>query len=206
MGRTLYHFPTSPFSRRTRLALAHKGLDVELRDAREDPAQREIAKSKWALRTIPVLVDGQDAIGDSTAIVRWMDAKYPERPVFPASNVRAVLAVTTTVDGVLNILIDLGTRYHLTSDPGWAQAKEEMLGRAKDGAAELANAAALLEGWSAAEIWLYSMVAWLEGLPARAESNANVKKIVSLGFTVPRPLAIWAAKHAARADVRGLDP
>ena len=31
--RTLYHFRASPFARRARLALAHKGLEVELRDA-----------------------------------------------------------------------------------------------------------------------------------------------------------------------------
>jgi glutathione S-transferase len=198
MPRILYHFPTSPFSRRTRLALAHKGLDVELRDARADPSQRDIAGSKWPLRTIPVLVDGQDAIGDSTAIVRWIDAKYPERPVFSADDVRLELAVTTIVDGVLNILIDMGTRYHVT--------KEDMLGRANDAASELSRISPQLSGWSASEIWLYSMVAWLQGLPARVESNANVKKIVSLGFILPEPLSIWAAKHAQREDVRGLDP
>src|SRR5580692_1629886 len=55
--RTLYHFRLSPYSRRARLALAHKGLDCELRDARENPALLEEARALVPFRTVPVLVD-----------------------------------------------------------------------------------------------------------------------------------------------------
>ena len=78
--RTLYHFQYSPFSRRTRLALAHKGLDCELREPRETPAFLEEARKLVPFRTIPVLVDGGQAMGDSTAIVHWLDRAYASGP------------------------------------------------------------------------------------------------------------------------------
>lgn len=43
--RTLYH------SRRVRLALAHKGLDVELRECRDDPAFAREARALAPFRT-----------------------------------------------------------------------------------------------------------------------------------------------------------
>src|SRR5438309_1344677 len=100
MPRVLYHFPTSPFSRRVRLALAHKDLDAELRDARADPSQMEIVKSKWPLRTVPLLDDDGVWIGDSTAIVRHLDSRYPQKPIF--NDDPRTLEVTALVDGVLS--------------------------------------------------------------------------------------------------------
>lgn len=33
---------------------------------------------------VPVLVDGDEVITDSTRIMHWLDERFPERPVFPA--------------------------------------------------------------------------------------------------------------------------
>jgi glutathione S-transferase len=57
MERVLYQFPLSPFSRRTRLALAHKSLSVELRDGRTSPELVDEARALVPLRTFPVLVE-----------------------------------------------------------------------------------------------------------------------------------------------------
>src|ERR1700722_12797748 len=67
--RKLYHFESSPFSRRTRLALVHKGLPHDLLEGRGEPPAADDPRKSWPLRTIPVLVaeDGH-VIGDSTAI------------------------------------------------------------------------------------------------------------------------------------------
>ncbi|HEV3191381.1 MAG TPA: glutathione S-transferase N-terminal domain-containing protein, partial [Polyangiaceae bacterium] len=70
--RILYHFTHSPFARRVRLALAHKGLDVELREGRDNPASMAEARRLVPLKTLPVLVDGDQVLGDSTAITRWL--------------------------------------------------------------------------------------------------------------------------------------
>src|SRR5580693_7449807 len=111
--RALYHFPSSPFSRRTRLALAHKGLAAELRDARANPAFQEEARKLVAFRTIPVFVDEGRAMGDSTAIVHWLDLAYPQGPrLWPVGeDAEDALQLAALVDVFLNNVIDLGTRY-----------------------------------------------------------------------------------------------
>lgn len=68
-----------------------------------------------------------------------------------------------------------------------------------------ASASALCgDGWSAADIALYCLVTWLEGLPARAESFAPAAQVVSLGWSLPSALGRWADQHRQRADVRAL--
>lgn len=212
--RTLYHFRHSPFSRRVRLALAHKGLDAELREARESPAWGEEARKLVPLRTIPVLVDGSRAMGDSTAIMHWLDAAYPDAPrLWPAGPAAEdALEVVTLVDAALNGVVDLGTRYFpLRDHASWPAVKEEMLGRAQLAADDLARRAKDLgastvcnAGWSAADIALLTMTLWIEGWPARASSSANIAQLMTLGFRLPAGLSRWADAHRARADVVAL--
>jgi glutathione S-transferase len=214
--RTLDHFHHSPFSRRTRLALAHQGLAHELRDGRTNPEYVEQAQKLWPLRTMPVLVeeDGR-AIGDSMAITRYLDATYPgEVPLWPArgEDVRVALEVATLVDGALNLLVDLGTRYHaLKNDPAWSTVCDELLGRAQAALDTLGARVSALgkrpltsAGWSAAEIWVLTTVIWLDGLPARAPGNQNVTQLLTLRWTVPAALLRWAEPLRAREDVRAL--
>jgi glutathione S-transferase len=214
--RTLYHFPLSPYSRRTRLALAHKGLDCELRDARQDPVLRDEAGGLAAFRTIPVLVDGGRAMGDSTAIAQWLDGAYPQAPrLWPdgADDAYAALQVAALVDAVLVGVIDPGTRYYaLRADAAWDEVKREMVGRGQKAADGLAAHVASLRGrttiaasgWSAADMWLLTLVLWFEAMPARAATAPNIRQILTLGLAFPPELSRWADAHRARADVRGL--
>jgi len=214
----LHYFTTSPFSRRVRLAILHKGVEVALVDARTSPSHLEEMKSLWPMRTAPILVtDDGRVIGDSTAIVHYLDAAYPNAPrAFPtdAAALTTTLQVTTLVDGALETLVNLGTRYYsLRSDAAWKTVTAEMLGRAQaalDALGErvdesgLGPLTAYADGWCAADMWLYTMVAWLEALPARKGTNQNVDQILTLPWTVPASLRRWAEAHAARADVRAL--
>jgi glutathione S-transferase len=212
---SLYHFALSPFSRRTRLALAHKGVSVELKEARQNPSFAEEAKKLWPLRTIPVFVDdGGQAVGDSTAIARYLDAVYPEAPrLFPTDveACRITMEITTLVDGALNGIIDVGTRYYaLHTAEAWGSASGEILARAQGALDALADRAArksgtlTSSGWCAADIWLFTMVAWLEGLPARASTSQNIAQIMTLKWELPAALSRWASAHRERADVRAL--
>ena len=213
-SRALYHFATSPFSRRVRLALAHKGLECELRDGREQPAYVEEARRLVPLRTFPVLVDGGRALGDSTAIVNWLDRTYPEAPrLWPGgADAADALEVATLVDVVLDNVIDLGTRYHaLRNDAAWEGVKDEVLGRARLAATALGERVAALgrptvarDGWSAADMWLLTLVHWFEGMPARAPTTPNIRQILELGLELPAALVAWAEPHAGREDVRAL--
>jgi glutathione S-transferase len=211
--RTLYHFRYSPYSRRTRLALAHKGLDCELREARENPAWLDEARKLNPLKTFPVLVDGERAIGDSGAIVHWLDRAYPSvTPLWPAGDDAFVaFQVANLVDVALGHVIDVGTRYYpLRGDAAWNGVKTEMLGRAQralDGLAELSRGRRTIAagGWSAADIWLYTAVVWIENMPKRAPASPNITQILSLGgWTLPRALSAWADDHRGRPDVAAL--
>jgi glutathione S-transferase len=201
--RTLYHFRLSPYSRRTRLALAHKGLDCDLREARENPAFLEEARALVPFRTVPVLVDDGRAMGDSTAIVHWLDRAYPKAPrLWPdgADDACAALQVAELVD-----LVQSG-------DAAWDGVKGEILGRARNAAAGLAARVGSLQGrttiassgWSAADMWLLAMVLWFEAMPARAPTHANSAQILTLGFHLPPELPRWADAHRERSDVRAL--
>lgn len=214
--RTLYHFAVSPFSRRTRLALAHKGLEVELRDARATPAYMDEVRALNPLRTAPVLVDEGRALADSGVITHYLDGAYPDLPaLWPKERDAryAALAIAQLVDGALGTLVDVGTHYYaLHGDAAWKKVTQEMVGRAQGALNALGDRVAAIgprvltdAGWCAADMWLYTAVAWLEGLPARASANSNVAQIVSLAWSVPASLSRWAEAHRLRADVRALD-
>jgi glutathione S-transferase len=210
--RRLYHFSTSPFGRRARLALAHKKLEVELREARQNPAFFEEARKLTVARTVPVLVEPDgSALADSTAIAHYLDKAYADAPPLWRAGL-AGFEVAVLVDIALNALVDLGTRYYPLMDSAkWEGVKSEMLGRAQaalDGLGERAKgmgATVYTAGWSAPDIWLFTMTAWLEGLPARAPSAPFPAQIVSLGWRLPEALSRWADAHRRRADVLALD-
>ena len=213
--RTLYHFPQSPFSRRTRLALAHKRVEVQLVDARADAAAHEKAKRLWPPRTIPVLVeeDGR-AIGDSTGIAHYLDAAYPGAPLWPTDRAERLDALSTAslVDYTLGTIIDLGTRYYaLKPHDAWKGVQDDMLGRAQSALDALGERAQKRGpqpmtsiGWSAVDMWLYTMIAWLEGLPARAGERPAIAQIVSLPWAISRAAARWADGFGAHDAVRVL--
>lgn len=198
MARILHHFVTSPFSRRVRLALAHKHLDAELVDVRAVPNGHANLAKLWPLRTVPVLVDDGIVIGDSAAIVRHLDRKHPSPRVMTDSDLELVTCVL--VEGVVEGLVNAGTRYWQPSDKVKKEIRERIDGAAK----ELARLAPDLGGWSWAEMTLYTAIAWIQGFPGRVATNTNIQQIVSLGFEVPNQLVAWAAQHSERADVRAL--
>lgn len=213
--RIVYHYPMSPFSRRVRLALAHKGLDHELRDARSDPALLDEARRLVPQKTVPVFVDGGRALGDSTAITRWLDAAYPSAPrIWPeGADALPVVEIATLMDLALNTIIDLGSRYfELRSHASWGAVKGEMLERAQRALDVVGERLTGLEqptvaasGWSAGDIRVVTAVVWIEGMPARAAQNQTIAQLLSLGgWRIPEALRDWTDQHRERPDVQAL--
>ena len=108
MGRTLYDLAGedpacrfSPFCWRSRLALAHKGLEVEAVPWRFTETGRLGFSGQGK---VPVLVDGDEAVADSWAIACWLEDRYPDRPsLFGGEGGRAAsLFVNGWADGVLH--------------------------------------------------------------------------------------------------------
>ncbi len=67
----------SPYCWRTRLALAHKGLEASFEPVRFTEKEK-IAFS--GSTTVPVLKDGERAIADSWEIACYLEEAYPDRP------------------------------------------------------------------------------------------------------------------------------
>jgi len=210
--RVLYTFPTSVFSRRARLALAHKGLEHELRDARSEEKYMAEARKASPQSTMPVLIDEGRAIGDSTAMAVYLDLAYPDRPrLFPtgADAAHRTLSIVSQVDAAMNAIVDLGTRFYaLRNDPAWEKLKSERLSRAQgsiDAVAALATKPYLVgDEWSVADIWALSAALWVSGMPARQATAPLVAQILTLGFEMPESLVAWAKQHESRPDVRAV--
>jgi glutathione S-transferase len=82
----LYEFPLSTNVERVRLALAHKGLPVE--HVVIDPADRGEVRRVSGQDLVPVIEDGGRVVTDSMEIVRYLDERYPERPLYPRDPAR----------------------------------------------------------------------------------------------------------------------
>jgi glutathione S-transferase len=67
----------SPFCWRTRMALAHKGLAVETVPWHFTEKDKLPAPNDGR---VPVIVDGETVVHDSSAIADYLEAHYPERP------------------------------------------------------------------------------------------------------------------------------
>jgi glutathione S-transferase len=81
-----YRIPFSTNVERVALVLAHKGLEVEWVDV--DPRDRSPVEDLSGQPLVPVLVDGDQVIADSTAIIQHLEARQPEPPVWPPEPAR----------------------------------------------------------------------------------------------------------------------
>src|SRR6267154_908744 len=72
----------SPFCWRTKMALAHKGLEVETVPWRFTEKDRLPQPNGGR---VPVIVDGGRVVHDSSTISEYLENRYPDRPsLFPA--------------------------------------------------------------------------------------------------------------------------
>lgn len=78
----LYHFPLSPFSRKVRLSLAEKKIEVELVEERYWEQDSDFLRRNPAGK-VPVLKMGNRTMADSTAICEYLEETYPTPPLLP---------------------------------------------------------------------------------------------------------------------------
>ena len=73
-----------PFSHnciKVRVALAHKNLPYEVDNIPPRDRSRPLSASRQGL--VPVLVDGDRAVADSTAILLYLEERHPDPPLLP---------------------------------------------------------------------------------------------------------------------------
>jgi maleylacetoacetate isomerase len=82
----VYRIPFSTNVERVALALGHKGIEVDWIDV--DRANRSEVEQLSGQRLVPVLVDDDRVVVDSTAILRYLEELEPEPRLFPAQAAR----------------------------------------------------------------------------------------------------------------------
>jgi len=82
---TLFEHPLSPYAQKVKIALHEKGLPFETRIPNLlGETEREFVESS-PRREVPSLVDGDFAVFDSTIILEYLEDRFPEPPMRPAS-------------------------------------------------------------------------------------------------------------------------
>ena len=79
----LVHFTFSHFNEKARWALDYKAIPHKRRAILPGP-HLVIAKRLSGQFQVPILIDGTRVIHDSSAIIAWLDDKWPERPLIPS--------------------------------------------------------------------------------------------------------------------------
>jgi glutathione S-transferase len=82
----LYRIPMSTNVERVQLAVGHKGIEVEWVDV--DPDDRTPVLEVSGQELVPVLVDGDEVVSDSTRILGWLEERFPEPPLYPRDQAR----------------------------------------------------------------------------------------------------------------------
>jgi glutathione S-transferase len=90
----LYDFLPCPFGQKVRIILAEKGLSYEL--VQVDLTQGEQRKPEFLrlnpFGRVPVLIDEDITVYDSTIIAEYLEDEYPEPPLLPAIGSSALRA------------------------------------------------------------------------------------------------------------------
>jgi glutathione S-transferase len=152
---------------------------------------------------VPVLVDGDRVLGDSVAICHYLDRKVPDPPLFTDDDTFELAALADTA---LNVLVDLGMRYHPLHDhPKFPEVRAEYVGRVQRALDQLGERMPKRgDAWGYADMSVYTLVAWLDSMPARAANLPPVARVLALGWSMPPALSAWAARHRARPNVVAL--
>ena len=124
----------SPHCWRTRMALAHKGLEHEARPTRFT----EIATIEGGeVRTVPALRDGARLVVDSWQIARYLEEAYPERPsLFGGPGGEAVTRFVQSWSGavlhsglITLIVADIWQRLLPEDQESFRRTREQRFGR-----------------------------------------------------------------------------
>jgi glutathione S-transferase len=123
----------SPFCWRVKMALAHKGLEVETVPWRFTEKNKLPQPNQGR---VPVIVDGGEVVHDSTAIADYLETRYPDHPsLFGGATGRALTRFvqnwTETVlqPGLIGfVVLDIHRHSAAQDQPYFRQSREERFG------------------------------------------------------------------------------
>jgi glutathione S-transferase len=82
----VYRTPYSTNVERVALAAGHKGIEIEWVDV--DPGDRAAVEAVSGQSLVPVLVDDDEVVADSPAIIARLEERVPDPPLYPADEAR----------------------------------------------------------------------------------------------------------------------
>ena len=123
----------SPYCWRVKLALAHKGLDVDSRPWRFTEKERITFSGQ---EKVPILVDGEQVISDSWAIFNYLDAAYSHKPLLFTDDAAKEAAFNLKVWSEKRMLapmfkilvLDIYNNLHANDQPWFREVREKRLG------------------------------------------------------------------------------
>lgn len=80
----LYGSTISPFVRKVAAYAAEKGIELEIRPSGLPGSQDPAFLAASPFRKMPALVDGDYSLADSSAIIHYLEAKFPEPELIPS--------------------------------------------------------------------------------------------------------------------------
>ena len=83
---TLFSAPADPWSHRTRIVLAEKGIDLEVVNVTPGSVPEDLLDLN-PYRSLPILVDRDLVLYDSRVIIEYLDERFPHPPLMPVDPV-----------------------------------------------------------------------------------------------------------------------
>ena len=83
---TLFSAPADPWSHRTRIVLAEKGIDIEIVSVIPGSLPEDLLDLN-PYHSLPTLVDRDLVLYDSRVIIEYLDERFPHPPMMPADPV-----------------------------------------------------------------------------------------------------------------------
>jgi glutathione S-transferase len=155
---TMYHIPGCPFSERVEILLELKGVQDIMADVEIDISK---PRPDWLLRktqgttSLPALtLDNGETLKESMVIMRYLDDRFPERPVAQRDPYRhAVESMLCATDGAFT---GAGYRMILNRDPGLREK------HVADVDAQFQRLDDFLRRYNPSGTWLFEDFGWAE--------------------------------------------
>jgi glutathione S-transferase len=122
----LYDFLPCPFGQKVRIVLAEKGLSYELVqiDLTQGEQRRPEFRRLNPFGRVPVLVDEETTVYDSTIIAEYLEDEYPEPPLLPAVGSSALRAQARTWEDIADASFTLQVG-QLMAEMGKAESERD---------------------------------------------------------------------------------
>jgi glutathione S-transferase len=119
----LFEHPLSPYAQKVKIMLLEKGLPFEASTPIGAQGVDPVFAKASPRGEVPMLVDGDTAIFDSTIICEYLEDKYPQKPLRPASAEER--ARVRMIEDQLDTIYE-GVTWAVFEIEGWGRATGEL--------------------------------------------------------------------------------